>query len=629
VTQGADPRSGAELIAAVLIVAVLGMAPIVFGAVIPWTWVAALIGVLLALAVMVGVEWRTGFVAVPWAPVVTWALVALLVTVLQLVPLPTGLVTSISPGAREVADEGWQAISRDQSATLEALLKGVTYLAAGLAAARVARDPRRARAILLLLLALCAFEALYGLVEQVAGEGRILFWSKPVDVVKSRASGTYVNPNHFAGFLAMGIPVALALAATTPGGREVLPRERGAALLLVLTHPDFPKRLLLGFAGVVTAAGLAGSLSKGGLLATVAGCVGVVAVVARTQAGHLRRAVGLASGVGVGVVVAAMGMEAFVERFASLAGETSEPGMAGRLQYNLDTLRMIGAYPVLGIGAGAFEAVFPAFDSANPGRLGVTHAHDDYVQLMAELGILPALALLFGVAVTARRTWSFARAAGGEREALALTALVALVPIAVHSFVDFNLRIPANALWASALLGTAWGVAHPAGVRRVPLSPRWWLRGAFAVVLGASAASIAAAGFLLARADWEARPEIQRSTADERPLPVRVEALARAVEIWPYEARLWGSLASVRWESARLDELDAARATARNLAPDSSDETIEQVALEILRALFVHSEPLKQAADMAEREAQRAVALAPGDGRWRAILDRIQADRPH
>ncbi|MCW8138155.1 MAG: O-antigen ligase family protein, partial [Planctomycetota bacterium] len=434
---GVDPRAGVEWLSAGLLLVALVLAPVAFGAVVPWAWCAALVAVLLALALLVGVEWGAGVVTVPWAPAVTWGLVALIAVTLQLVPLPSALLGLVSPGARALTEGagGWQAASLDRSSTLEALLLGVLYLGAGLGAARVAREPGRARAVLLVLLGLCAFQAFYGLVEQVAGEGRILFWSKPVDVVKSRASGTYVNPNHFAGFLAMGVPVALALAATAPGGRDVLPRERGQALLLMLTDPDFPKRVLLAFAGVITAAGLAGSFSRGGLLAAVAGCVGVVVVVARTSPGRLRRAIGLAALAGVGVVIGSIALEAFVDRFRSLA-ETTEPGIPGRLQYNLDTLRMIGAYPVLGVGAGAFEVAFPRFDSA-PARSFVNHAHDDYVQLLVELGVVPALALLYGLFATARGAWRAARTAGGERQALALTALVALVPGAVHALVDF------------------------------------------------------------------------------------------------------------------------------------------------------------------------------------------------
>jgi O-antigen ligase len=103
-------------------------------------------------------------------------------------------------------------------------------------------------------------------------------------------------------------------------------------------------------------------------------------------------------------------------------------------------------HPVEGAGLGSLVAVYPRYETAYDGKL-VDHVHDDYVELLAETGILGAvcgLAFLWVLFREARRR--FISEQGHFSRAIHAAAIAAVCGLLLHSFVDFNLHIPSNAL---------------------------------------------------------------------------------------------------------------------------------------------------------------------------------------
>jgi O-antigen ligase len=133
-----------------------------------------------------------------------------------------------------------------------------------------------------------------------------------------------------------------------------------------------------------------------------------------------------------------VGTSALWQRFANLQGWM-------RLAIFKDTLRMFWQRPLLGWGLGTFTTVYPQFRSFYT-NLFINAAHNDYLQALAETGIVGFVAILWFVAVVYReglrnvdswsRNWS---------RMLGLAALIGCTGILVHSAFDFNLQIPANA----------------------------------------------------------------------------------------------------------------------------------------------------------------------------------------
>jgi O-antigen ligase len=151
---------------------------------------------------------------------------------------------------------------------------------------------------------------------------------------------------------------------------------------------------------------------------------------------------------------------AIVERLAALQdpvrSEAFQPGQkTSRLAIAGDALHVAGARPISGWGLGAFQVVYPQFQSFYS-RVYVDHAHDDYLELIAETGLIGAVCLgwfLFGLYRRGLQRLDHWRR--NPARAVRLGALVGCTSLLVHSFGDFNLHIPANAAVFFVLCGVA------------------------------------------------------------------------------------------------------------------------------------------------------------------------------
>jgi O-antigen ligase len=126
-----------------------------------------------------------------------------------------------------------------------------------------------------------------------------------------------------------------------------------------------------------------------------------------------------------------------------------------------DALPLLKEHPWLGTGFGTFPIAYTGGQTAFLGQF-VNHAHNDYLEIASDLGI-PAALILFGsiLFILAGAIRSFL---SGERDfdrIVALGCVGSIVAILLHSFADFNLYIPANALLFSAILGLAVSVRNP------------------------------------------------------------------------------------------------------------------------------------------------------------------------
>ncbi|HEV8385823.1 MAG TPA: O-antigen ligase family protein [Candidatus Acidoferrales bacterium] len=338
--------------------------------------------------------------------------------------------------------------SYDRWETGELFVRLLVYGSAFAAARRVARDDRASQRLIFALLALGLAEAAYGLAQSLAGWQKILWYERVY--YRESATGTFVNHNHFAGFLEMVIPfaVARAMAATRTRAGE---RVAGKAALHL-------------FAAAVLILAVIFSQSRMGLIACVVSLV-TLAVVLRL--GSRRFAPSATFGVGIILLLliasAALmlwtGPEPVFERFAQLPAQQAPGAAGGRPAVWADTLRLIGERPLAGVGLGAFAAAYTKVQTVEV-NARVDFAHNDYLQTAAELGLPAALlfwAMILALAArTARASWTSASLA---RRIIALGATGALAALLLHSLTDFNLYIPANGLVFAVVLGLGSGNA--------------------------------------------------------------------------------------------------------------------------------------------------------------------------
>jgi O-antigen ligase len=144
------------------------------------------------------------------------------------------------------------------------------------------------------------------------------------------------------------------------------------------------------------------------------------------------------------IAVSWIGVQQVLSRFAGM--QNLEVSAGKRAAMERDTFRLFLDHPILGTGLGTLEMVYPPYDSLYDGKV-VNHSHNDYLEALAETGIIGGLCCLWFLAVLFRNSLEGMAAAGNSvGAAVNLSGLVACCGILVHSLVDFNLHIPANAL---------------------------------------------------------------------------------------------------------------------------------------------------------------------------------------
>ncbi len=172
----------------------------------------------------------------------------------------------------------------------------------------------------------------------------------------------------------------------------------------------------------------------------------------------MRRGAQAAVAAAAAVLLLALAPPALIERFERLSGEIRN---ADRTQLWRESLALAADYPLSGCGLGAYETCFAPYKRSAPAYRD-DFAHNDYLQLGAELG-LPALAAALCAVGSLLRSGLRAALAepSFERAVWAVAGLASLAALAVHSLFDFNLYVPANALAFAAVCGLLAAVGSP------------------------------------------------------------------------------------------------------------------------------------------------------------------------
>ena len=258
-----------------------------------------------------------------------------------------------------------------------------------------------------------------------------------------RGTGTFISPNNLAGFLEMLLPLATAY---------------------VLAGRMKPvTRILLGYAALVMAAGLAVTFSRGGWAAAAIGVLAVLVVLIGHRNHRIPALALLVVLLGGGTVFAKIYLPRTISHIQRVE-DTVKNGQV-RLDARGDMWRAAEQMWLdhfwVGVGPGHYDYRFreyrPVTLQERPDRV-----HNDYLNLLADWGAVGGIIVLAGMVAFAAGLWQaryhvrraesdFGRGTS-NRSAFFLGASAGLLALAVHSFVDFNLHIPSNAILGVTLL---------------------------------------------------------------------------------------------------------------------------------------------------------------------------------
>jgi O-antigen ligase len=388
-------------------------APWAIGCVQPWAW-----GTLIALIFLAFLVWGLdcvyrGTVKISWTPLY-WPFLAF--AVLAILQWATGL-------------------NADHVATREALVKLLGNLALFFLAGQLLTGaPENGRTlerfgliVSLLSFALCAL-ALAQLLW--SPDPRMIYWTYRAEVPPF---GPYVNHNDYAGLMEMLLPMAIGYILSRAALPLLRPFLWGGVVLVIVSVWLSGSRggaVVLVVEGLLWSAILLWRRPRGTSFSSFPVLLGVALVSAvifswLVGPGHIR----------------SNAWSIF------RVGRPLDVTLGDRLRVGVDTLRMAAHHPWVGIGVGCFERAFPPFISF-PSYLHWTHAHDDIIEAVAETGLLGVGIMLAGFGIFLGLAFRNMESRLEHRRGwIQVGAAVGSVGLLVHSLVDFNLRIPANAAW--------------------------------------------------------------------------------------------------------------------------------------------------------------------------------------
>jgi len=393
---------------------------------------------------------------------------------IQIVPLPAGLVKVLSPRAYDIyaglvrdaimAPSSTLPLSLSPSASVSELGLIVCYGLFGYLVLRTLRNRGRAEILVVVILASALFQAFYGMAETFSGHNMLL--GRPKRYFLDSVTGTFVNRNHYAGFLEMAFPLSLGYLLVKA---RYFAMEKGLSLrqrILWFGQESLQWTLLLGLVPVFIGVGLVFSKSRSGL--TVLVVIGVLAAAAVAQWRQFaeerdepsrgrtrgRRFGGLIRVVLVAVLAAAvwLGVGPVVERFSDI-----DISAEARRTIYRNTVEMIGDFPLAGTGKGTYVNAYPMYEKVDD-RQRLSFAHNDYLEFAAENGIVGGGAIILaGLGLTVWLAGLWRRRRNSFAKGIGLGAILGVTALLLHGLTDFNLQITANAVYFTALaaLGTA------------------------------------------------------------------------------------------------------------------------------------------------------------------------------
>jgi len=305
-------------------------------------------------------------------------------------------------------------------------LRWVGYIALAVAAAGCVDSPQRLRSFCGALAVAGFLIAAMGIAQYLTADGR-LYWTWKLEN-GGRMFGPYVNRNHFAGLMELWCPLAL--------GMALVPEHR-------LAQRWFWSALAVVMGGAVMLSG-----SRGGAISLGLAVVVFALLVAAQRAGKHAVVWLLVAMFLTGGTVMALDRGELLERYESVLRPNQfqqEDAAAYRIAAWKDTFRLIRETPVIGSGLDTFATRFPAARSFATDLIW-THAHNDFLQFLAETGLIGGLLagwMLFAGSREAAR--NMARTSGTATGALLAALAAGCIGFLAHGWLDFNFHIPANA----------------------------------------------------------------------------------------------------------------------------------------------------------------------------------------
>jgi len=402
-------------------------------------------------------------------PLVLQALFSVLLC-LQLIPLPAELLRLISPETLAVK-EGVSTLELSLDSTQTSIYAALSfaYFSCFVVALLTVRDKARLDMMALVLVCSGLLQALVGVaLFSVRAKYQIFFY----EIYHNRVFGTYGYHNHMAGYMEMCLSVGIGLMLARLGGDSgqkwrgdwkhklqiafefmLSPKMRLRMVLIIIVIALVLTRSRMGNGGFFIAMLVVGLLSIGLSRKMAPATVGLIASLVIIDV------LVVGSWVGVEKVVNRMQNTALTQDLAvgtkSAIGGLVQESVELRTEAARYALDLVADFPAFGTGAGTFYNSYIRYRA--PRHYYWDHAHNDYVEIAADNGLIGLGILGIFVLLTAAKAIQVLRKRRSSLpRGIAFGGLMALLSLMIHSAVDFNLQTPANALTLVVVMSMIW-----------------------------------------------------------------------------------------------------------------------------------------------------------------------------
>jgi O-antigen ligase len=431
---------------ATLIVSLIALGTLAFGAVYPWAYIP-----LLGAAALIGlIGLLQHGVVLALRPVAAGLLAITAAVTIQLIPLPPDFVQAISPSTVNllsrydlafVNDGGWHRLSIDPARTRMALF---ALVALGLYVVGLPGllDGRRLRLLPAALAFVAVPLALFAIYTRQHNNGLIYGFWQPLEGGGADQAGPFINRNHFGGWIVMSLSLMIGwllgrVERALPSTGAVRRRKP------IVVDDDMGAVLLMGTAIVLGTISVFWVMSRSAITSLGLAMVLFMSLVLkrRSMGNTLRAFVLLSLGLILVAGISWRGIDVLARWFLD------ERSLLSRIGAWRDGWDVVGSFPVFGTGLNTYSPAMLIYQLRNP-QFHMAQAHNDYLQLLAEGGVVVAAAAAVTVMllmIAVRRTLRAARVEVRGYWVRA-GAAVGLIAIAFQELVEFSLQIPANAL---------------------------------------------------------------------------------------------------------------------------------------------------------------------------------------
>ncbi len=408
-------------------------------------------------------------------PGITALVIFLFYILFQMIPLPGAVVRFLSPEAFKIYHtnqaitgpaSSWMPLTVNLKATLSEFFRYASYVMYYILTVQLLSRKQMLKTSVLVIAVFGGLLAFSSILQFYLTDDMALWFRYTPR--NSIVVGPYVNHNHYAGLMEMIFPIVLGLFLfyrPRIGSTSIL---KGIAEIFNQEKANI--HILIGTAALLVIVSIFVSLSRGAMISTCFSLVIFTFFLMQRKISRGNTMVIMAIIVLSALSIGWFGWDQIFERFAKLK---NAQGIIyeSRLTFWQDTKQIINHFKLTGAGMGSFAHIYPLFRSINSNRI-LVHAHNDYLEMLAEGGIIAFVLAAWFLGCVFYRTYKIFKK---RRDAFSIYiytgSITAMVCILFHSFTDFNMHIGANGLWFFLCAGIAVCAANT-GLKKQSLPSR-------------------------------------------------------------------------------------------------------------------------------------------------------------